>query len=117
MSPPVDRSARTSGRLRMLAGLAVSAVFLYFVVRDLEIEGFVDDLRHADYWWILPGIGVYFLAVVARTWRWSLSSQATPWRPVAVFARSWKKQRSSTSRRFSALISRRVTTARPWLRT
>lgn len=70
MSPPVDRSARTSGRLRMFAGLAVSAVFVYLVVRDLEIEGFVDDLRHADYWWILPGIGVYFLAVAARTWRW-----------------------------------------------
>jgi hypothetical protein len=24
----------------------------------------------ANYWWILPGVGVYFIAVLVRTWRW-----------------------------------------------
>jgi uncharacterized protein (TIRG00374 family) len=25
---------------------------------------------HANYWWIIPGVAVYFVAVWARAWRW-----------------------------------------------
>lgn len=51
-------------------GLAVSAFFLWLVLRDLNLGAFTSELRAANYWWLLPGIGIYFLAVAARAWRW-----------------------------------------------
>jgi len=51
-------------------GVLISAFFLYFVVSKLEWESFWLSLRSANYWWILPGVTVYFIAVWARAWRW-----------------------------------------------
>jgi uncharacterized protein (TIRG00374 family) len=51
-------------------GVLVSAIFMYFVVRKLEWENFWETLKHANYWWIIPGVLIYFLAVWARAWRW-----------------------------------------------
>ncbi len=51
-------------------GVLVSAFFLYFVVGKLDWENFWLSLRTANYWWILPGVAVYFVAVWARAWRW-----------------------------------------------
>jgi len=51
-------------------GAAVSLVFLYFTVRGLKLPEVWGAMRHANYWWLLPGVAVYFLAVWARTWRW-----------------------------------------------
>jgi len=51
-------------------GVLISAFFLYFVVSKLEWGNFWLSLRTANYWWILPGVAVYFIAVWARAWRW-----------------------------------------------
>lgn len=51
-------------------GLIISAVFLYLALRGLQLPELWDALKSARYWWILPGIVVYFFAVWARTWRW-----------------------------------------------
>lgn len=51
-------------------GVAVSAVFLWLALRGLELAEVWHDLRAANYWWLLPGVAVYFVAVWARTWRW-----------------------------------------------
>jgi uncharacterized protein (TIRG00374 family) len=51
-------------------GVLISTFFLYFVVRKLDWENFWLSLRTANYWWILPGVAVYFIAVWARAWRW-----------------------------------------------
>jgi uncharacterized protein (TIRG00374 family) len=59
-------------RSRLMLGVAVSVFFLYLVLRDLQLEEFVGYLREAQYVWLIPAVGVYFLAVVARTWRWQL---------------------------------------------
>jgi uncharacterized protein (TIRG00374 family) len=64
------RGGGHAATLRLVAGLTVSAVFLFFVVRGLRLGDFLAALRQADYWWIVPGVMVYFLAVAARTWRW-----------------------------------------------
>ncbi len=53
-----------------MLGLAISAVFLYFVVRKLEWGDFWEALKTANYWWIIPGVGMYLLAMWARAWRW-----------------------------------------------
>lgn len=51
-------------------GLIISIVFLTLALRGLDLEHFWQTLRGANYWWLVPGVAVYFLAVVARTWRW-----------------------------------------------
>jgi uncharacterized protein (TIRG00374 family) len=51
-------------------GVVVSVVFLSLALRGLDLEGFWTTVRHANYWWLIPGVAVYFCAVWARTWRW-----------------------------------------------
>jgi uncharacterized protein (TIRG00374 family) len=51
-------------------GLVVSIVFLALALRGLDLEGFWTTVRHANYWWLVPGVAIYFGAVWARTWRW-----------------------------------------------
>jgi uncharacterized protein (TIRG00374 family) len=51
-------------------GLLVSAFFLSIALRGLNLAQFWRTLREANYWWLLPGIGVYFIGVWIRTWRW-----------------------------------------------
>ena len=51
-------------------GVVVSIVFLALALRGLDLEGFWTTVRHANYWWLVPGVAIYFVAVWARTWRW-----------------------------------------------
>ena len=57
-------------RWQFWLGVLISAVFLYYVVRKLDWMSFWLSLKTADYWWIVPGVAVYFVAVWARAWRW-----------------------------------------------
>ena len=57
-------------RWQLWVGVLISAVFLYWSVHNLPLAGFWDAIKTADYWWILPGVAVYFVAVWARAWRW-----------------------------------------------
>ena len=51
-------------------GVLISAFFMYFVVSKLDWADFWLSLKTANYWWILPGVAVYFIAVWVRAWRW-----------------------------------------------
>jgi uncharacterized protein (TIRG00374 family) len=51
-------------------GFVVSIFFLALALRGLDLAGFWTTVRHANYWWLIPGVAVYFVAVWARTWRW-----------------------------------------------
>ena len=44
----------------------------------LDFAGFWMTVRHANYWWLIPGIAVYFGAVWARTWRWDYMLRPLP---------------------------------------
>ena len=57
-------------RWQFWLGLVVSALFLWLALRGLRLEEMWVHLQSADYLWLLPGVAVYFLAVVIRTWRW-----------------------------------------------
>ncbi|MBU2610237.1 MAG: flippase-like domain-containing protein [Chloroflexi bacterium] len=57
-------------RWQFWLGLVISLFFIYLVVSKLEWGAFWLAVRTANYWWILPGVAVYFLAVWARAWRW-----------------------------------------------
>ena len=57
-------------RWQLWLGLAISAVFLYLALRGLDLAQVWFYMRTARYWWLLPGIAIYFFGVWARTWRW-----------------------------------------------
>ena len=57
-------------RWQFWVGVAISLVFLYFVVRNINFGDFVSVLRQANYWWVIPGVAVYFVGVLVRSWRW-----------------------------------------------
>lgn len=57
-------------RWQFWVGVLISAVFLYFVVRNQNWAEVWHTLITANYWWIVPGVAVYFVAVWARAWRW-----------------------------------------------
>jgi len=57
-------------RWQLWLGVAISAVFLYLALRGLKLDEVWLAVRTASYWWIIPGVVVYFFGVWARTWRW-----------------------------------------------
>ncbi len=75
----LDRPARvTHGRIEGMKlkrwhiwlGLVISAVFLYFALRGVDFKGVWQVLKEANFWWLLPGLLIYFLGVYLRAWRW-----------------------------------------------
>jgi len=68
-------------RWQFWLGMAISAGFLYLALRGLRLSDVWRAWQEANYWWIIPGVLVYFFAVWARTWRWHYllrSVQAVP---------------------------------------
>jgi glycosyltransferase 2 family protein len=61
---------RLKRRWQILLGVLISLAFLWYALHKLELGQVWYYLRTATYWWILPGVLVYFVAVWARTWRW-----------------------------------------------
>jgi glycosyltransferase 2 family protein len=57
-------------RWQFWLGLLISALFIWLALRGLTLDQFWETVRGANYWWLLPGIAVYFIAVWARAWRW-----------------------------------------------
>ncbi|HCC79702.1 MAG: TIGR00374 family protein [Chloroflexi bacterium GWB2_49_20] len=57
-------------RWQFWLGLIVSAVFLYWAFSKLEWHDFWSSIQQANYWWLIPGILIYFVGVWIRAWRW-----------------------------------------------
>lgn len=57
-------------RWRLWLGLGVSALFLYLALRGLHLEDAWNEIRQAQYLWLIPGVAVFFVGVWVRTWRW-----------------------------------------------
>jgi uncharacterized protein (TIRG00374 family) len=51
-------------------GVLISVFFIWFSLRGLRLGEFWNVVKSANYWWILPGIAVYFVGVWVRAWRW-----------------------------------------------
>jgi uncharacterized protein (TIRG00374 family) len=51
-------------------GVLISIVFIWLALRGLRLNEFLGAVRGANYIWLLPGIGVYFVGVWVRAWRW-----------------------------------------------
>ena len=56
--------------LTLLIGIAISAFFIYIALPGLHLSQVTEALRSANYWWIGPGIAIYFAGLWVRSWRW-----------------------------------------------
>jgi hypothetical protein len=57
-------------RWQLVIGIIISGLFLWLALRGLHLDDVWRALQHGNYLWLIPSVGVYFLAVWARTWRW-----------------------------------------------
>jgi uncharacterized protein (TIRG00374 family) len=57
-------------RWQFWVGVVISALFLYLALRGLSLGDFWSAIEQANYWWLIPGVIVYFLGVWGRAWRW-----------------------------------------------
>jgi glycosyltransferase 2 family protein len=55
---------------QMWIGIVISAIFMYFALRGLHLAEFWEALQGARYWLLIPAVGVYFVGVWVRAWRW-----------------------------------------------
>ena len=55
---------------RLWLGIGVSAVFLVFLVWTLEFEDLLRALKEANYLYLLPAVGIYFIGIYFRAARW-----------------------------------------------
>jgi uncharacterized protein (TIRG00374 family) len=69
-------------RWQLWLGMAISAVFLYFALRDLNLGLVWYYIRHGRYWWLIPSVTIYFVGVWVRTWRWHYMLRAL--KPISV---------------------------------
>ena len=53
-----------------VVGITISAVFIYFTLPSLHLPEVAQAMQSANYWWILPGVAVYFVGLWVRSWRW-----------------------------------------------
>jgi uncharacterized protein (TIRG00374 family) len=57
-------------RWQFWLGISISLLFLYFALKGLQLGDLWVALQEARYWWLIPGVAVYFVGVWVRAWRW-----------------------------------------------
>jgi uncharacterized protein (TIRG00374 family) len=57
-------------RWRFWVGAGVSALFIIYALRGLDLLHVWHGIQSANYWWLIPGVIAYFIGVWFRTWRW-----------------------------------------------
>ncbi len=60
----------TMKRWHFWLGVLISVVLMYLALRGLQLKEMWSALKGARYWWLIPGVAVYFLGVWVRAWRW-----------------------------------------------
>jgi hypothetical protein len=55
---------------RIWLGVALSALFIVIFLWRTDFGEIGDAFAHANYWWALASIPVYFVAAYFRAWRW-----------------------------------------------
>jgi uncharacterized membrane protein YbhN (UPF0104 family) len=64
------QSERLRGWLKFLVAIAISVVFSVLFVRSIDLDAVWRALRHADYVYVLPALGLFALSVAFRSLRW-----------------------------------------------
>lgn len=72
VSRETDGGSGTGGRLRLLAGLAISVVSLGLVLWNVEWKRFWEALGGADYVWLLPALATVALVMWLKAIKWQI---------------------------------------------
>lgn len=59
-----------NGGKKLWVGFGLSALFLALFLFTLDLEHLLNALADANYWYVIPGIALYLVAVGFRTLRW-----------------------------------------------
>jgi uncharacterized protein (TIRG00374 family) len=57
-------------RWKLLPGIAISAVFLYFAFRRVDLDELATAFGNANYWYVIPAGGLSLLSLWFRVVRW-----------------------------------------------
>lgn len=59
-----------SRRVQMAVGAGLTALLLWLFLRGVNLGGVVEELKRADYRWVLAATALTLLLTVHRAWRW-----------------------------------------------
>ena len=62
----------------LLLSILLAAFLVWLSLRDVDFADFIESVRFAHYWWILPVIGVTLLSHWIRAYRWQALIIALP---------------------------------------
>jgi uncharacterized protein (TIRG00374 family) len=54
----------------LIIAVAISGFFIWLALRGLKLDEVWAHIISANFYWLIPSIAVYFVAVWVRTWRW-----------------------------------------------
>ena len=60
------------GNMKYWIGIGVSIILLALFLFTVDIRRMLDALAGANYWYIIPSVGMYFISVYFRSMRWSV---------------------------------------------
>ena len=69
---PAGAVARRRPVVQRVLEIVISLVFLVLALRGVRFSELWAQLRHANYLWLLPAIGITVLILVLKGWRWQL---------------------------------------------
>lgn len=57
-------------RINIIIGILISAVFVYFAFRRVELTEIIFSIRRVNYLWVIPNVVVVIITMVIRAERW-----------------------------------------------
>ncbi len=69
---PLPFNNRRGKQWQIGLGLLISAGFLWLALRNMHLGDVWQNLRGANYAWLLPTVLAYFVTVGLRAWRWQI---------------------------------------------
>jgi uncharacterized protein (TIRG00374 family) len=63
-------NSRLKNTAKYLLSIFLTLFFLYFAFKDTDFVRLWEELRRANYWWVLPMFPLLMLSHLFRAWRW-----------------------------------------------
>src|SRR5512136_486411 len=57
-------------RWQFWVGVLISVVLMWWALSKLDLARAWAAVESANYWWLIPGIAIFFVDVWVRAWRW-----------------------------------------------
>ncbi|MCK5170507.1 MAG: flippase-like domain-containing protein, partial [Bacteroidales bacterium] len=67
--------------VNFLIFLAIGILLLYFAFKGVDFNTLVDDLKSANYYWVLLSLLFAFIGYVSRAYRWKLLIEPLNYNP------------------------------------